>query len=273
MPLLRLLAIVAAAATAAAQQPAAAPVDGPGVAALLDKVLADPSDAAARERLREAAEAAAAREKASAVSEQAALRTGADRDRKRVLDLRETKDRRMTAWEKKFSVVCSLAGSGETAGQAVAAYERLLENAPVYSDNREQLVADSVKVKTIFYNTIKKEFPYLVQDRTSANERDIAALMFARASETDESGRYIDTSGAQKTLDMAERLTRLERELELQYTNLGSGLELYAKKRYTEAAGFFEEVLAFDSENEEALFYRARAGEEAGAAEQKKDKR
>ncbi len=270
MPLLRLLTLCAA--VLAAQQPAAQPARAPGLAGLIDKVLADPANAQARARLREAAASAAAREQAAAASERAALMTGAGRDRRKVLELREVKSGRMEAWEKKFSRVCSMAGNADTAGDAVTAYESLLENAPVYSDNREALAADGVRIKKIFYETIRKAFPYLVQDRTSANERDIAALMFARASETDESNRYIDTGGAQKTLDMAERLTSLERELGLQNANLSSGLELYAKKRYPEAVELFEDVLAFDSENEEALFYRARADEEAGAAE-KKDKR
>ena len=249
----------------AAPAAAADPVQ-PGLGALIDGVLAAPADPAAWARLREAATEAAARQKAAAALEKKALLAGAERDRKMLLELRALKAGRTLAWERELSAVCALAGSADTAGEAVAAYERLLNETPVYSDNREQVKAAGLKIKGIFYDTIKREFPYLVQGRTQTNERDIAALMFTRASVSDDNVRYLDTSTTQKVLDIAARLRRVEAELGVQHANLAGGLELYAKKRYAGALELLAKVLSFDSANEEALFYRARAEEESGAA-------
>lgn len=246
--------------------PAAAGEAAPRLGPLIDAVLADPSDPKARALLREAAEAAAARQKADAAAESKALMDGAERDRKRLLELQLVKEARMRAWEGDLAAVCALAAGADTAGEAVSAYEKLLGETPVYSDNREKVRAASEKIKGIFYATIKREFPYLVQGRTQTNERDIAALMFTRASVRDDDMRYLDSSVTQRVLDIAARLRRVEAELGRQHANLAEGLELYSKKRYAPALELLEKVLSFDSENEEALFYRARAEEEAGAA-------
>jgi len=253
--------------------PAAAAETAPGLAQLIDGVLAAPADPKARALLREAAVAAAERQKAAALLEKKALLAGAERDRKLLLELRAVREARMRAWERDFATVCSFAGQADTAGEAVAAYERLLNETPVYSDNREQVKAAGEKIKSVFYETIKREFPYLVQGRTQTNERDIAALMFTRASVRDDNVRYLDTSVTQRILDIAARLRRVEGELGRQHVNLTEGLELYAKKRYAEALDLFAKVLSFDSENEEALFYRARAEEETGAGVLNEEKR
>jgi len=252
---------------------AAAGEAGTGLGALIDKVLADPADPEARARLRKAASAAVERRTAEAAQERKELMKGAARDRKTLQELNVLKAARMKAWEEELSAVCALAGGVDTSGDAVTAYERLLSETPVYSDNRAKVEGATEKVKGIFYATIKREFPYLVQGRTQANERDIAALMFSRASVQDDTVRYLDTGVTQKVLDIAGRLRRLELELGRQYANLTEGVALYSKKRYAPALEFFEKVIGFDSENEEALFYRSRATEEESAAALKKDKR
>lgn len=252
--------------------PASAEVP-PGLVTLIDGVLADPADPKARAQLRQAASEAAARQKTAASLEKKALMAGAERDRKMLLQLRALKSERSLAWERELSAVCALAGSADTAGEAVSAYERLLNETPVYSDNRDQVKAAAEKIKGIFYETIKREFPYLVQGRTQTNERDIAALMFTRASVSDDNVRYLDTSTTQKVLDIAARLRRVEAELGVQHANLTGGLELYSKKRYAGALELLAKVLSFDSENDEALFYRARAEEESGAAGLNEQKR
>jgi len=91
------------------------------------------------------------------------------------------------------------------------------------------------------------------------DERDIASLLFYRASTQDDYQRYTDTGGTQEALNKAERFRRLERELGVQYSNLNKGIALYSKRRYGEAIEFFDEVLSFDRDNEEALYYWALA--------------
>ncbi|MHB0996338.1 MAG: hypothetical protein ACYC2I_08225 [Elusimicrobiales bacterium] len=250
-------ALLAAAAAAAGEAPRA-------VAPLIDKVLAAPADPAARAELEGAAGEAEAARKAAAARERRELMTAAARD-KEVLDaLRARKAKRLGAWEKEFSRVCALASAGITAGQAVAAYERLMDSAPVYSDNRELVRGAGEKIKGIFYATIRREFPYIVRGRARTDERDIAALLFTRASVHDENARYLDTGATQQILDMAARLRRREAELGRQYENLTAARELYAKRHYGPALELFEKVLAFDGGNEEAVFFRARLEEEAG---------
>jgi hypothetical protein len=244
--------------------PAAAGEARREVTPLLDKVLAAPGDKAARAGLREAAARAEAERRAEAAGERAALRAAAAKDKENLDRLKALKAARMNGWEKEFARVCALASSGGTAGQAVADYERLMDSAPVYSDNRERLREADGKLKGIFYATIRREFPYLVQGRTWTDERDIAALMFTRASVRDEDTRYLDTGITQQVLDIAARLRRRETELGRQYENLKEGRELYAKRRHREALELFDKVLAFDSGNEEAQFFRVRSAEGAG---------
>jgi len=150
--------------------------------------------------------------------------------------------------------------------EAVSAYEALLENAPVNSDNNEQRAAAVVKTKNIFFKTIKKEYPHLVQGRDHIDERDIASLLFSRASMQDDYHRYADSGTTQEALNKADRYRRLERELALQHSNLNKGLNLYSKRRYDEAIGYFEEVLSFDRANEEAFFYWSLSGKRISAA-------
>lgn len=247
-----------------AAAPAAAAGSGRAVAPLIDKVLADPADPASRAGLRAAAEEAEAARKAAAGQERRELLAGAARDKKDLEALRALKAARLEAWEEEFSRVCALASAGATAGQAVTAYERLMDAAPVYSDNRDRLRESGEKIKAIFYATIRREFPYLVQGRTRTDERDIAALLFTRASVHDENARYLDTGATQQILDTAARLRRREGELGRQYENLTAARDLYAKKRRKEALELFSKVLSFDSGNEEAVFFRARLGNEAG---------
>jgi len=260
--MLRLLLACAAAAGLAGAQPAAPAGEKPGaqeVPGLVDKVLADPSDAEARARLKSAAGSGSAREKKAIAEEKAALLAGAERDRKKELKMWAAKEKRRRAWKRALDRVCSLASDADTIKQAVSAYEALLVNSPVYTDNREELSAASLKIKDIFFKTVKSEYPHLVQGRDRIDERDIASLLFYRASTQDDYQRYTDTGGTQEALNKAERFRRLERELGVQYSNLNKGIALYSKRRYGEAIAVFDEVLSFDRDNEEALYYWALA--------------
>lgn len=254
-------ALLAAASAAAGEAPRK-------VAPLIDKVLAAPADPAARTELRGAAEEAEAARKAAASAERRELMAGAERDKRDLEALRALKAARMRAWEDEFAKVCLLASAGATAGQAVDAYERLMDSAPVYSDNRDRVREAGERIKGIFYATIRREFPYIVQGRTRTDERDIAALLFTRASVHDENARYLDTGATQQILDTAARLRRREAELGRQYENLTAARELYAKRQYKPALELFGKVLDFDGGNEEAVFFRARLEDGSGVKDQ-----
>lgn len=260
----RALLPACACAALLAAAPAAAGDAGGEVIPLMDKVIAAPADPVSRAGLRGAASEAEAARKAAAAQERRRLLAGAARDKRSLEELRALKAARSEAWNDEFSRVCALASAGATAGQAVAAYEKLIDGAPVYSDNRDTLREAGEKIKGIFYSTIRREFPYIVQGRNRTDERDIAALLFTRASVHDENERYLDTGATQQILDTAARLRRREAELGLQYENLTAARDLYAKKRYKQALELFGKVLAFDSGNEEAVFFRTRLEDEAG---------
>ena len=236
------------------------------VLSYMDMVIADPSDEAARTGLRAAAARASAGERRTAAAEREALLAGAGRDRRRALVVRAAAERRLTAWKKNFSKACSLAAGADTVREAVEAYGRLLGAAPVYSFDGGYLLEATARIKGIFYKTIKGEYPYLVEGREYADERDIAALMFARDSAQDASSRYMDSGAAQNVLDTADKLRRLERGLAARRRALERGIELYTRGRYLEACDFFDEVLAGDPRNEEAAFYSAVASEKLSAA-------
>lgn len=231
----------------------------------MDMVIAEPGDRAARAGLREAAARALGAERRLVDAERAALLAGAGRDKRRLDALAARKASRLAGWRNFLSRTRALAARAETVREAVTAYERLLETAPVYSDDREELLAACASVKEVFFGTIRKEFPYLVEGRDHADERDIASLQFSKISSRDESDRYLDTGSTQEVLARADKFRRLERELAAQHGNLVKGLALYARGRLPEALELFEKAIAFDARNEEALFYSGLAREKLGA--------
>lgn len=281
MALFRLLALVLAALQpAAAQQPArgelgpkaalsaeAAEEPRSGMVKLMDRVLADPSDEAARAELRTAVGLAVEKERRAAAAERQALVAGTVRDRAKILAMRAAKEKRFGAWKKDFSRACRLASGADTVKEAVAAYERLLETFPVYSDNRADLLESGIKIRKIFYDVIKKAYPYLVAGRSSIDERTLAALQFSRAAARQEFGDAPDSLAADKELKKAERFRRLERELAVQHENVKNAMDLYEKKRYAPSLKYFDEVILFDRNNEEALFYWALAKKRAAVTE------
>lgn len=232
------------------------------VTSLMDRVLADPADAEARNSLEAAASRAAAAEKAAAEAERAALLAEAERTRLGKEALAEAKSRRLEAWQKQFSKACSLAGSADRAGDAVALYEKLLETFPVYSDTRELLDESGARIRGIFFETIRKSYPYLAEGRDTADARMLAALQFSRASE-----RQMDYGGrqpagvAEAQLKKAQKLRNLENELKTRHETLKEGLSLFSRKRWPEAREKLEEVEYYDRENEEALHYLQLIGE------------
>lgn len=254
-PAAALAALLAAACPLAGQ--AVKPGEPAGdVLKLVDKVIADPADAQARQRLNKAAGRAAALERETASSERAALLAEAEAARLRNEALAEAKRRRVAGWQKRFSRACSLAGDADRAGDAVALYEELLESFPVYSDTKELLAESDAKIRGIFFSTIKNSYPYLAEGRETADERMLAALQFSRASERQmEYGGRQPAGVAEAQLKKARKLRDIEDELKKQHDTLTEGLSLFSRKRWAESAKKLGEVAEFDRENEEALHY------------------
>lgn len=250
-----LAALLAAACPLAGQ--AVKPVEPAGdVLKLVDKVIADPADAEARQRLAKAAGRAVDLEKETAASERAALLAEAEAARLRNEALAEAKRRRVAGWQKRFSRACSLAADADRAGDAVALYEELLQTFPVYSDTKELLAESDTRIRGIFFSTIKKSYPYLAEGRETADERMLASLQFSRASERQmEYGGRQPAGVAEAQLKKAQQLRNAEAELKRQQDTLKEGLSLFSRKRWAEAVKKLEEVAEYDRENEEALHY------------------
>lgn len=252
---------------AAGKARAAADDSSDGLLRLMDRVIADPSDEAARKELRIAAGLAVEKERRASAAERGALLAGAGLERGKILALGAAKKKRQDAWEKDFLKACELASSADTVKEAVTAYENLLETFPVYSDNRAYLLAAELKIKRIFFKVVKQAYPYLVAGRDTIDERTLAALQFSRVAALQEFGGHPDTTAAEKELKKAERFRRLERELVLKHQNIKAAMDLYEIKRYADSLKNFDQALSYDRHNEEALFYRAIARKKAGLAE------
>jgi len=233
---------------------------------LMDRVIADPSDEAARKELRAATALAVEKERRAAAAERDALLSGMGQDRAKIMEMRAAKKARFDAWKKDFSRACSLASHADSVKEAVAAYEHLLETFPVYSDNRADLLEAGDRIKGIFYRVIKNTYPTLVMGRDTIDERTLAALQFSRVAAMQEYGGAPDTTAAEKELKKAERFRRLERELAKQHENIRTAMDLYEKKRYASSLKYFDEAVTFDRNNEEALFFWALAKKRAGVA-------
>ncbi len=238
-----------------------------GILKLMDRVIADPSDEAARAELLAASGRAVEKERSASVAEREALLAGAGRDREKMLAMSAAKKKRLDAWKNDFSKACSLASGADTVKEAVAAYEGLLETFPVYYDDRADLLASGTRIRGIFYRVIKKTYPYLVEGRNSIDERTLAALQFSRAAVRQEFGGAPDTDAAEKELKKAERFRQLERELFKKHENIKTAMDLFGIRRYAESLKYFDEALVYDRTNEEALFYRALAKKKAAVDE------
>ena len=225
----------------------------------LDMVLRDPGDSGVREYLRRATEGALARERRLTGEEREALLAAAEKDRRDEEALEADRKRRLSYWEKLFSITRSLASGPDTVREAVVEYERLLAATPVYLDNKARFLSMTAEIKGTFYKTISARYPYLTEGRTSVDERDLATLFFSQESAEDVAARYVRTGQTQGILDRSDRLRRLEKEILRRYAEMTKGRDLYIRKHYDDAAEAFRDVLAFDPRNEEALFYKARA--------------
>jgi len=233
---------------------------------LLDAVLADPSDTAARSRLKAAAGRAAASERGAAARERDALLDEARRARERRDEMNAARERRMDVWEEEFSLACSLAANPDTAAEAVSAYERLLGAFPVYSDNAEALAAADARIRGIFFKTVKKHHPYLAEGRGEADSRMLAALQFARVSEQQSLYGGVRNSGeTEAQLKKAQKLRGLEAGLKLRHANLREALSLYERRQWEGAIKLLEKELDSDDDNDEALYYLELARTRAAA--------
>lgn len=243
--------------------------EGGGRAGLLsgiDRVLADPSDEAAKKELAAASAAAAATEKAAADAERQRLQAGADADYARLTDMRAEKAARVREWTKRFDRACELARGAATSKRAVDEYERLLAVFPVYTDSADLLRDSGVKIMSIFYETVKRDYPYLAAGRAAADSKMLASLQFARNSEQmSERGGGVNSGVADAEVRRADRLERTRRKVLDRLDDMSAGLTLVRRRRWDEALKYFEAVLAWDKGNEEALYYaklaRSRAKE------------
>lgn len=237
----------------------------------MDRVLADPSDEKAKELLGLAADRASEAEKAAAAKERAALLAGAEKDYARLSEMQALRAERVAAWKKSFVRARSLASGAATVRRAVDDYERLLSGFPVYSDTAELLAGSDAEIRKVFYETIKKTYPYLAEGRATADAKMLASLQFARVSaQQAETGGGMVTRAAEAELKRADRLRRLREMAEKQLGNMSAGLALFRRRRWAESLKHFDEILAFDKANEEALYYKGLARSRAAAENAKR---
>lgn len=260
-----LAALFCAGSAAAAEPPKAAP-ERAELLRRMDRVLADPADEAAKADLGASADRAAAAEKAAAEDERAELMAGAEKDYAKLSAMRGEQAARTAEWKHEFARACALAASAATVRQAVDEYERLLESFPVYSDAAPLLAESGGRIRSIFYETVKKTYPYLAEGRTTADAKMLASLQFARTSaQQSERGGGLSTRVAERELRRADKLRRLEEQLDKRLDDMSSGLALFRRRRWAESVKLFDAVLAFDKANEEALYYKGLARTRAAA--------
>lgn len=254
-----------------AEAPSAADSRRADVLKQMDKVIADPSDDKARISLDSAAGRAAALEKSMAEAERARLLAGAKKDFARLSEMQASRAARVEEWKTDFSKACDLASSAATVRRAVAAYEDLLAGFPVYSDDAGLLAESGERIRGIFFDTIKKTYPYLAVGRTTADARMLAALQFARASAVQsETGGGNLSWVTEAELKKADKLKSLEDVLQRHLENMSSGLVSFRRRRWAESVKYFDEVLAFDKANEEAIYYKGLAVSRAAAESEKR---
>lgn len=264
-----LAALFCAGGAAAAEPPKGA--ERAEVLRQMDRVLADPDDAAAKAELGAAAGRAAAAEKVAAEDERAELMAGAEKDYAKLTAMQAEKAARNAEWKREFSRACALAASAATVRQAVDEYERLLGNFPVYSDAAPFFAESGGRIRGIFYETVKKTYPYLAEGRTTADAKMLASLQFARMSTQQfDSGGGLSTRVAERELRRADRLRRLEEQLYRRLEDMSSGMALFRRRRWAEAVKLFDSVLSFDKTNEEALYYKGLARSRAAAESMKR---
>jgi len=232
----------------------------------MELVMADPENSRAREHLRLAGERVVKKEREAALAEKRRILTEANSSRRLIMTLRAAKEKRSVPWRASLAHAASLAGDINKVKEAVLAFEQWLKGVPVYSDNKKEFLGGIARIKVVFYRTIKSKYPYLVQGRTTVDSRDLASLTFSQESMSESADHYVETNQAQKVLEKADRLRRVERQILWHYRIVEKATELYCRTHYAESMAGFRDVLAFDAFNEEALFFLDQAQKRLGLA-------
>ncbi|MCX5786846.1 MAG: hypothetical protein NTX59_14280 [Elusimicrobia bacterium] len=239
----------------------------------MDVLIEEPGNAAAARYLRDSGAMLDRQEKNGIIEEKDRLLREAAALKAAKARLRENQKRRLKAWKSVYSDVVKLAGSPETLREAVLQYEVFLKKAPAYSDGYARFTSDNAAIKKRFYKTMKSCYPVLFQNRDSVDARDLATLFFATGSESDSPYKYVNTQGTEQMLGKMQEVSGFEITAETGYKTASDAFRFYADGKYEISLGLWNQLLAGDPSNEEAVFYQKLAegrvresSDQAGAA-------
>ncbi|MBI4656972.1 MAG: hypothetical protein HY746_09555 [Elusimicrobia bacterium] len=221
----------------------------------MDVVLKEPVNAAAGDYLRRSGAELLKKEESLARQQSRRFLEEASGVKSKMDDFRKAKAKRLKTWHKLLETAKKFASDHDAIREAVLAYENFLKNTPIYSDGYPEFQDALKELKKAFYKTIKDKYPYLIGNKDTVDERDLATLFFARESIDDFSYRYVYSNQTQAVLDKATKIRMLEEEISRVYSSAQRALEIYSFGRHQDSIDLWKEVLNFDHTNEEAYMY------------------
>ena len=232
----------------------------------MDVVIEEPGNGLARNYLKESGRRVLETEDRHVQFRRKELLHGAEKMKRRLISLAESKEAKIREWDRLFSRVKSLAGSADSLPEAVSAYEEFVRKTPVYAELKDAFSEKVEIIKRTFYETIKNKYPAMVGGRTSVDEADLAGVFFAREALNDFSSRYVNSRQTENVLAKTSRIKHLRGAVSALFDDETRALELYSMGKFAEADTLFKKVLKARGANEEAAFYSELAGERAALA-------
>jgi tetratricopeptide (TPR) repeat protein len=234
----------------------------------MDIVLIDPNNAMAVEYLKKAGTLSINEETFRLQKEYKETIGQARSVKEKLNQLKKVKTKRLNKWNKLFSNTCNLAGNPDTIMVALRSYEDFLNKTPVYSDGRKEFQKYVQEIKKNLYQTLKSKYPVWVGTPKTVDERDLATVFFARETASDFSYRYVYSGTVQEILDTAYKIKFIENKILSLFQVAEESFEFYMRTRYEKSIKSWTEVIRFDLNNEEALFYVDLAKKRLGIQEE-----
>lgn len=221
----------------------------------MDAVAEDPRDARARQYLKRTGALLLEEEKRGAAREREELLRGAEAARAKLERSDALRRNRVAGWELQAAEVRELASVPGGMEEAVSAYRKFLLKTPVYSEGSPGFSATAGAVKAALYRAVSDKNPGLADGQKSVGGGDVAAAVFLEGSAGNPRGSGWRSGQSQAILDEMVRIKRLEDRLDALFGIAGEAIRFHRAGNYPEAAPLWQELLKFDSGNEEALLY------------------
>ncbi|MFA5161836.1 MAG: hypothetical protein WC421_06285 [Elusimicrobiales bacterium] len=223
----------------------------------MDALQEEPDHEKALEFMRRSGQKLAEKEYESDISRRDELFKDAEMINVYLPELRRKIEARLAAWQAKAVAVSSMAVSGESPALCWQAYGRLMAAAPVSADPANAFNAQASSLRLLLMKETAAAYPALAAPLDEIRKKPLSYKAPKDAAySADERAALAAMRGAFESEGRARAAMLSARD----------AMALYRAGSYAESSVSWDEVLAFDPSNQQALFYGPRArGRVSGA--------